>query len=265
MSHQFVLLRYRVPKSAKILFTWVLVWRLDGQRGRRTLCPRYYDRSLGGAKRRHTMTMYWAGVVLWVQDSHVQKYLAIRTQNIVRPRPHQPPLFHYRPRSLISIPRSPLREEMCRDVLNPHRLHGHCNLLVRSPSTRYIQVHVDIPRKNQICPHWPIHHRHHQLPNPCVVERCQVTVDPVTLSCVFFYRPAIFVIFKVFVNVYVLVILEAGRPPHGPLPPWHLPNGENTKAWVLILQWWQRYEQLVTLLGDKVVKTINGKVNCWWW
>ena len=143
MSHQFVLLRYRVPKSAKILFTWVLVWRLDGQRGRRTLCPRYYDRSLGGAKRRHTMTMYWAGVVLWVQDSHVQKYLAIRTQNIVRPKPHQPPLFHYRPQSLISIPRSPFREEMCRDVLkpppSPRPLQSPCQVTVHPlyPGSRW--------------------------------------------------------------------------------------------------------------------------------
>ena len=65
---------------------------------------------------------------------------------------------------------------------------------------------------------WPLHHRHNHIQTHCVVERCQVTVGPVTLSCVFFYRPAI-VIFKVFVNVFVLVILESGEPPPGPLPP----------------------------------------------
>ena len=41
---------------------------------------------------------------------------------------------------------------------------------------------------------------------------------------------AIFV--AVFANVVDVVVLRAGRPPRGPIPPCHLPNGENTKAWV---------------------------------
>ena len=28
-----------------------------------------------------------------------------------------------------------------------------------------------------------------------------------------------------------IVYSHSGRPPHGPLPPFYLPNGENTKAW----------------------------------
>ena len=62
---------------------------------------------------------------------------------------------------------------------------------------------------------------------------------PVNLSCVRFYRPAmvIFVVVVVvavvvFVNVVAVVVLGAGRDPNGPLPPFHPPNGENTKAWV---------------------------------
>ena len=42
------------------------------------------------------------------------------------------------------------------------------------------------------------------------------------------------VIVAVFVDVVAVVVWGAGRPPRGPLPPCHPPNGENTKAWVLI-------------------------------
>ena len=71
-----------------------------------------------------------AGVVPWVLDGHVLKYLTIRTQNIVRPGPHLPPLFRHCPRSLISISRSPSQEEVCGDVLKPHHCLHHCNLPV---------------------------------------------------------------------------------------------------------------------------------------
>ena len=60
-------------------------------------------------------------------------------------------------------------------------------------------------------------------------------VIPVTLYCVRFYLPEMVVIVVtvvVFVNVVAVVVLGAGRLPHGPLPPCHPPNGENTKAWV---------------------------------
>ena len=63
-----------------------------------------------------------------------------------------------------------------------------------------------------------------------------VFVVPVSLSCIRFYRPAMVVIViavdVVLGNVVVVVVFGAGRPPHGPLPPCHPPNGENTKAWV---------------------------------
>ena len=39
-------------------------------------------------------------------------------------------------------------------------------------------------------------------------------------------------IFAVFVNFVAVVVLETGMSPHGPLPPCHPPNGENTRAWV---------------------------------
>ena len=92
-----------------------------------------------------------------------------------------------------------------------------------------LQVHVEASRKNQLCPHWPLNHRHHHIPNCCVVEQCQVTVGPIALSCIRFYHPTMVV-----VVVVVVVALGAGRPPCGPLPHCHPPNGENTKAWVLI-------------------------------
>ena len=43
------------------------------------------------------------------------------------------------------------------------------------------------------------------------------------------------VVVAVFVNVVAVVVLGAGRPPNGPLSPCHPSNGENTKAWVLIV------------------------------
>ena len=166
------------------------------------------------------------------------KDLTIGTQNIVRLGPHQPPLFHHLPRSMISIPRSLLREEVCGYVIKPHCCHGHCHILVKSPSARSLQVHVEISHKNQLCPHWPLHHRRDHIPNCCIVEKRQVTVGPVALSCVRFYCPAMAVIVvtvvvaAVFVNIVNVVILGAGRPLHQPLPPCHPPNFENTKAWV---------------------------------
>ena len=115
--------------------------------------------------------------------------------------------------------------------------HRHSNLLVKSPPTCSLQVHIEVSHKYQLCPHWPLHHCRHHIPNRCVVKQCQVTVGPVTLSCVRFYLPAIFVIIvtivvvAVFVNVIAVIVLSAGMPPHGPLPPCHPSNGENTKAW----------------------------------
>ena len=148
------------------------------------------------------------------------------------------PLFHHRPRSLISIPRSPSQEEVCGDVHMPHCHHRHCNLLVNSLSACSLQVHVEFSRKNQLCPPWPLRHCRHHIPNRCVFERCQVTVGPVALSCVSFYRPTMVVIVvaavvvAMFINAVAVVILGAGRPPYVPLPPCHPTNGENTKAWV---------------------------------
>ena len=120
-----------------------------------------------------------AGVVSWVLDGHVLKDLTIGNQNIVRLGPHLPPLFHHRTHSLISIPRSPSREGVCGDVLKPHRRHRHSDLLVQSPSARSPQVHVEVSRKNQLCPPWPLHHRCVHIPNRCVVERCQLTSENV--------------------------------------------------------------------------------------
>ena len=213
-----------------------------------------------------------AGVVSWVLDGHVLKDLTIGPQNIVRPGPHLPLLFRHRPSSLMSIPRSPPREEVCGDVLKPHRRHRHCGILFQSPSARSLQIHIEVARKNQLCPPWRLHHRRLHIPNRCVVKRCQVTsnyvpspiprhqmarndvcvevayrldckgggfpvfVGPIALSCIYLYRPAMVVILfavilvAVFVNVVAVVVLGAGRPHHGPLPPCHPPNGENTKA-----------------------------------
>ena len=164
----------------------------------------------------------------WVLDGHVLKDLTIRTQNIVRQGPHQPPLFHHLTRCLISIPLSLSREVVCRDFLKPHRRHRHS---ARSP-----KVHVEVSRKNQLCPHLPLHHRCHHIPNRCVGEQCQVKVGPVDLSCVHFYRPAmivvVVVIVTVFVNVVAVVVFGEGRPPNRPLSPCHSQNGKNTKTWV---------------------------------
>ena len=131
------------------------------------------------------MTMFWYRVLWWVLDGHVLKDLMIRTQNVVRPGFHQPPLFRHRPQSLVSIPRSPLQEEVFGDVLKPHRSHHYCNLLVKSPPARSLQVHVEVSRKNQICPHWSLHHRRHHIPNRFVVKRYQVTVSPVDILRLF--------------------------------------------------------------------------------
>ena len=176
----------------------------------------------------------------WVLDSHVLKDLTIGTQNIVRLGPHQPPLFHHRPRSLVSITLSLSREGVCGDVLKPHRRHHHCDLIVKSPPARSLKVHVEVHHKNHLCPHWPLHHLCQHTPNRCVVKWCQVTVRPIALSCVCFYRPtmviivavAAVVVVAVFVNVVTVIVLGEGRPPNGPLSPCHPPNGENTKDWV---------------------------------
>ena len=84
----------------------------------------------------------------------------------------------------------------------------------------------------------PLHHYFHHLNSHCVGKRCQVTVDPVAISCIRFYRPAMVVIFvvvvAVFVNVFAVVVFGAGRPPNGPLSPCNSPNGENTKASIWI-------------------------------
>ena len=150
----------------------------------------------------------------YILDSncHVLKDLAIGIHNIVRPGTHQPPLFCHRSRPLISIPHSLLPEEVCRDVFKPHRCQGHCDLLVKSLSVRSLQVHVEVSRKNWLCPYCPLHHLLHHIPNSCVVERCQVTVGPIDLSCIRFYRPAMVVIF-VAVVVVAVVILRVGRLP----------------------------------------------------
>ena len=125
---------------------------------------------------------------------------------------------------------------MCGNVLNPHRRHLHCNPLVKSPTARSLQVHVEVSCKNQLCPHCPLHHRHRHIPNLCVGKRSKVTVGPVALSCVLLYRPAMVgivvavIVVAVFVKVVAVIVFGAGRPLHGPLPPCHPPNGENTKA-----------------------------------
>ena len=66
-------------------------------------------------------------------------------------------------------------------------------------------------------------------------------VGPDALSCVLFYCPAmvvvvvvivvVVVVVAVLVNVVAVFVLGSGRPPHGPLPPCHPQNGENTKTW----------------------------------
>ena len=110
---------------------------------------------------------------------------------------------------------------MCGDVLNAHRCHRHF--------ARYLKVHVEVSRKNQLCPHWPLQYRCHRIPNSCVGEQCQVTVSLVVLSCVCLYLPTMVVIVvlvvAVFVNVVVVVVLVSVTPPHGLLPPCHPPNG----------------------------------------
>ena len=132
---------------------------------------------------------------------------------------------------LISIPRSPSREVVCGDFLKPHRCHLR--------SDRSLKVPVEISRKNQIFPHWPLHHHCHHIPNHCVGKQCQVTVGPVALSCDRFYCPAmviivfvVVIVVAVFVNVFAVVVFGVGRPPNGLLSPCHPPNVENTKAWV---------------------------------
>ena len=74
----------------------------------------------------------------------------------------------------------------------------------------------------------------------CKGRGVPVFVGLVALSYVRFYRPAMVVIVfaivvvAVFVSVVAVVVLVAGMSPHGPLPPCHPQNGENTKAWVWI-------------------------------
>ena len=165
--------------------------------------------------------------MLLVLVGHVLKDLTIGTQNISRQGPHQHPLFQHLTRCLISSPRSPPREVVCRDVLNPHRRHRHS---ARSP-----KVPVEISHNNKLCPHWPLHHHYHHIPNRSVGKQCQVTVGPVALSCNFFYCPTMVIIVIVvvlFVNVVAVIVLRVGRPPNGPLSPCHPPNGKNTKAGV---------------------------------
>ena len=139
--------------------------------------------------------------------------------------PSPPPLcpFSEGPRWDIpqkSIPHSLPREVVCGDFLNSHLRHCH--------SANFLKVPIEISRKNKLCPHWPLHHHCHHIHNSYVGKQYQVTVGLVTLLCVRFYHP------MVLVNVVAVVVLEEGRPPNGPLSPWHPPNDENTKAWVWI-------------------------------
>ena len=164
----------------------------------------------------------------WVLDGHVLKDLTNGTHNIFHQGPHQPLLFHQLTRSLTSIPRSPLREVVCSNVLKPQRCHRH--------SARSLKVHVEVSRKNHLCPHWPLNHIYHHIPNCCVGEQCHVIVVPVALSYVRFYRSemfiivVVFVVVAVFVNVVAVVVFRAGRPPNGPLSPCHPKNGEKYKG-----------------------------------
>ena len=89
----------------------------------------------GAGKTPHVYVV--AGDVSWILDGHVLKDMTIGPQTIVRLRPHLSLLFHHHPRSLISIPRSPSREEVWGCVLNTHSHHRHCNILVQSPPARY--------------------------------------------------------------------------------------------------------------------------------
>ena len=164
----------------------------------------------------------------WVLDVHNLKDMTIRAHNISHQEPHQPPLFHNLTRCLISIPRSLSQEVVCGEVLNPHRCHHHY--------AHSLKVPVEIYRKNQLFPHWPLHHRYHHILNRCVGEQCQVSAGPIALSCDCLYRPAmvvivvVVVIVAVFVKFFAVVVFGAGRPPNVPLSPCHPSNGENTKA-----------------------------------
>ena len=64
------------------------------------------------------------------------------------------------------------------------------------------------------------------------------------------------------------VFFHVGRPLYGPLPPCHLPNGENTKAWDLITdgnsdpdEWshsWQKRKS-ISLMEKTIIDSGNGE------
>ena len=120
-----------------------------------------------------------------VPDGHVLKDLIIRPHNIVCPGPHLPPLSHHLPHSPIPIPRSPSQEEVCLNVLNPCRCHRHRYLLFPSLSARLLQFHVEVSRKNQLCPPWLLRHCRLHVPNRSSVAQRQVTSNdvPAPLPC----------------------------------------------------------------------------------
>ena len=114
-------------------------------------------------------------VVPRVSNRHVLKYPVVGSKCVVHPGPHYPPLTHHHPLPQILEPRPLLREQVPHNIFYPR-----CRYLQRIIIFLYLcacnlQINIEFPRDNQLCPPWSLCHCRLHIPNCHPVSRCQVT------------------------------------------------------------------------------------------
>ena len=77
-----------------------------------------------------------------VLDGHVLEDPAFGSQDVVCPGPYYPPLSHHLPYPPILAPRLPSQKEVPHKIFQACCLHRRRGLLIPSPTTRILEVHV---------------------------------------------------------------------------------------------------------------------------
>ena len=88
-------------------------------------------------------------VVPGVLDSNILEQTSVRPQNVVSPGPHHLSLSLHVPRPSVPTPPSPSRNEMLRHIFYSRRRQIR-RYILRPPSLRRQDVHVEIPRHHQV-------------------------------------------------------------------------------------------------------------------
>ena len=120
-----------------------------------------------------------AGVVRQVPDKHVLEGPEVRLKNVVRLGPHFNPLLQHHPLPPFPTPMATSWEEVLRKILQPYRLNHCYNLFVPALPSLPLQVNVQVPCNNHLCPPWYITHCGLYIPNCRPISRHQVTSDNV--------------------------------------------------------------------------------------